>query len=156
MSFAEFDLSELVRSTIDELSPVVAQSGSELGTAIEDNVRCVLDRLAVSQIIENLLTNAIKYGEGKPIEVRLSRDGDHIEIAVRDEGIGIDEEEKKRIFEPFERAVRAVGQPGFGIGLWVSRELAESMGGSIRIVSEKTLGSLFTVRLPLIGSTSNG
>lgn len=156
LSFAEFDLSELVRSIIDELNPILARSGSELRTVIEDNICCVLDRMAVGQILENLLTNAIKYGGGKPIEVRVSRLDQCAEIAVRDHGIGIDEEEKNRVFERFERAVREVGKPGFGIGLWVSRELAESMGGSITIVSEKALGSLFTVTLPMIGSISNG
>jgi signal transduction histidine kinase len=145
----EFDLSELVRSVIDGLGPMLTRSGSELHAAIQDNIICVLDQMSVSQILENLISNAIKYGEGKPIEVILSTGEGFAEIAVRDRGIGIGETEKARIFEPFERAVAGTNQPGFGIGLWVSHKLTESMGGSISVSGKKGAGSLFTVRLPL-------
>jgi signal transduction histidine kinase len=149
--FAEFELSEVVRSTIDALGPILVRSGSELHASIQENVTCVLDRMSVMQILENLLSNAIKYGEGKSIEVSLSADEGSAEIAVRDHGIGISDNEKQRIFGRFERAVGAKGRPGFGIGLWVSSKLAESMGGSIEVTSEKGAGSLFKVKLPLEG-----
>jgi signal transduction histidine kinase len=107
------------------------------------------DRMAAAEIVENLLTNAIKYGQGKPIEISLKATPEAAQIAVRDGGIGIDEKDKARIFERFERAVRRGTQPGFGIGLWLSRSLAEMMGGSIAVYGKPGAGSLFTVSLPI-------
>ncbi|HJU11136.1 MAG TPA: HAMP domain-containing sensor histidine kinase [Candidatus Binataceae bacterium] len=142
LQLVEFDLSQLVRNVIDELSPMLVRSGSELRSAIQDDITCFLDPMSVTQILENLLSNAIKYGEGKPIEVMLSAGEGYVEIAVRDHGVGITEAAKARIFEPFERAVTGTTQSGFGIGLWVSRMLTESLGGSISVAGNTGAGSL--------------
>jgi two-component system OmpR family sensor kinase len=125
---SELNISELIRGVVDDLAPLLARSGSKIISDIQDNVAGLLNPVAVSQIVENVLSNAIKYGEGKPIELALTSDGGVACITVRDHGIGIDAEAQERIFGRFERAVRKTGQPGFGLGLWVTRKLAEAMG----------------------------
>jgi signal transduction histidine kinase len=100
-------------------------------------------------VVTNLLANAIKYGEGKPIEVRLSREGDEAVLVVIDHGIGIAPDQQARIFDRFERAVSSRAFGGFGLGLWIAREIIEAHGGSIGVTSEPGRGSTFVVRLPL-------
>jgi K+-sensing histidine kinase KdpD len=94
-----------------------------------------------------LSTNAAKYGSGKPIEVALDAKGRRARLTVRDHGIGIAAEDQARIFEPFERAVSTRHYGGFGLGLWIVRQIIESMGGSIRVESVPGEGSTFTVEL---------
>ena len=109
----------------------------------------LLDQLAVEQIADNLLSNAIKYGAGEPVEVSLLRRGAKAQLTVRDHGIGISEEDQARIFDAFERAVTRREQGGFGIGLWVVRQLVDTMHGEIHVASRRAEGSTFTVILPL-------
>jgi signal transduction histidine kinase len=146
---AELNLSELIKGVVSDYMPLVLRSGSELTINIQNEIIARVDQLAVSEIVENLLTNAIKYGEHKPIELSLTAANDLAQITVQDNGIGIDGKDKDRIFEQFERAVRREGRSGFGIGLWLTRNLVESMGGSITVVGEPGAGSLFTVTLPI-------
>jgi signal transduction histidine kinase len=109
----------------------------------------LLDELAVVQIADNLLSNAVKYGAGEPIEVSLVRHGSKAHLTVRDHGIGISKEDQARIFDAFERAVSRRAQGGFGIGLWVVRQLVDTMHGDINVTSRPAEGSIFTVTLPL-------
>jgi arsenical-resistance protein len=117
--------------------------------SIEDNVSGLLDELAVEQIADNLLSNAVKYGAGEPIEVSLFRNGTAARLTVRDHGIGISEEDQTRIFGPFERAVTRREHGGFGIGLWVVRQLVDAMRGEVHVASRPAQGSTFAVTLPL-------
>ena len=97
----------------------------------------------------NLLVNALKYGRGGLIEVTGTVDNGHVEIAVRDHGIGISEADRVRIFEKFERAMPAA-YGGLGLGLYITRQLIEAHGGSISVDSIPGEGSTFRVRLPLM------
>lgn len=151
---SNLNLSELIADVVNDYMPLAVRSGSELTLSVQNDVIVVLDRTAVSGIVENLLSNAIKYGQGKPIEITLTATAEMAEIAVRDHGIGIDEKDKARIFERFERAVGRHVQSGFGIGLWLTRSFVELMGGSITVFGEPGAGSIFTVSLPL-GSEEN-
>src|SRR6185437_5256863 len=146
---AKLNLSELIQRIVNEYTPLVVRSGSELIANITHGLMVHLDELAVSEIVENLLSNAIKYGEHKPIELTLTAANGLAQISVRDNGVGIDNKDKNRIFERFERAVGREARSGFGIGLWLTRNLAESMGGSITVIGQPGVGSLFTVTLPL-------
>jgi signal transduction histidine kinase len=151
---SRFNLSELIAGVVNDYMPLVNRSGSSLTVDIQNDVMVFLDTMAVSGIVENLLSNAIKYGQGKPIEITLTATNDIAHISVRDSGIGIDEKDKARIFERFERAVGRQVQSGFGVGLWLSRSFVELMGGSITVFGEPGAGSMFTVSLPL-GSEEN-
>jgi signal transduction histidine kinase len=101
-------------------------------------------------VLTNLIGNAIKYGEGRPIDVVLSRAGERARLQVRDQGIGIDKEDQARVFERFERAVSHQRFGGFGLGLWIVRYLIEALKGTVRVDSQPGVGSTFTVELPLV------
>jgi len=143
------ELSAVMRQAVERHRPEAERSGCRLWPSIEDNVSGLLDQLAVEQIADNLLSNAIKYGAGEPIEVSLGRHGAKAQLTVRDHGIGISEEDQARIFDPFERAVTRREHGGFGIGLWVVRQLVGIMHGEIHVTSCHAEGSTFTVILPL-------
>ncbi|MCE9669202.1 ATP-binding protein [Myxococcus stipitatus] len=97
----------------------------------------------------NLLTNAAKYGAGRPVQVEAAAESDDlVRLSVRDEGIGISEEDLPRLFGRFERAVSDRHYGGLGLGLYISRQIVEAMGGRIEVESRPGLGSIFTVRLP--------
>jgi signal transduction histidine kinase len=103
----------------------------------------------IEAIVINLLTNALKFGEGKPIDITIGHNADVARLSVSDKGIGIRPEEQVRIFERFERAVPSHNYGGFGIGLWLARQVAEAHGGSLRVTSAKGIGSTFVLELPV-------
>jgi signal transduction histidine kinase len=107
------------------------------------------DRLRVEQVVANLVANALKYGPGCPVEMSVTRETECACIRVRDYGIGIAAEDQRRIFQRFERAVPMSHYSGFGLGLWIAREIVAAHGGSIDVDSEVGRGSTFIVRLPL-------
>ncbi len=109
----------------------------------------VWDRVRLESVIGNLVSNAVKFGEDKPISISVSCDGSTARVVVTDHGIGIAREEQARIFDKFERAVSERHYGGFGLGLWVVREIVEAHGGSIRVASEAGKGSTFVVELPV-------
>jgi signal transduction histidine kinase len=146
---AELNFSEVRNGVVNDYMPMILRSGSELTTNIQDGVMAHLDELAVSGVVKNLLSNAIKYGEHMTIELTLTSADGLARLIVRDNGIGIDSKDQDRIFERFERVVGGAPQSGFGIGLWLVRNLVESMGGSIIVRGKPGQGSCFTVTLPL-------
>jgi signal transduction histidine kinase len=100
-------------------------------------------------VASNLVVNAIRYGEGKPVHVSVHVADCAARIVVRDEGIGIAADQKERIFERFERAVSSSNYGGLGLGLWIARQVVEAHGGAIEVHSEPGRGAMFTVTLPL-------
>jgi len=109
----------------------------------------VWDRLRIESVVANLVSNAVKFGEGKPITVAVSSDGLVARLAVTDQGIGLSPEQQRRIFEKFERAVSERQYGGFGLGLWIVRQIVEAHEGSILVASEMGKGSTFIVELPI-------
>jgi signal transduction histidine kinase len=103
----------------------------------------------VERIVSNLLSNAMKYAAGKPIEVRVEAEGDQARLVVRDHGIGIARDQVERVFGRFERAVSARVYGGLGLGLYIVRQFAEAHGGTVEIETMEGQGSTFAVRLPL-------
>ena len=114
-----------------------------------DAPRAFLDPLRLEQVVSNLVGNALKYGGGKPVDVEVTEVDGAARIAVRDQGIGISPSEQARVFGRFERAVSARQYGGFGLGLWIVRQVVEASGGRISLTSEVGKGSEFTVLLPL-------
>ena len=146
---AELNLSELVADVVNDYNLLIVRSGSVTISSIQNEIVGLFDRMAVSRIVENLLTNAVKYGRGRPIELTLTAASGIAQIIVRDNGIGIADGDTERIFNRFERAVSRDTHSGFGVGLWLVRNLAESMDGSITVIGESGVGSTFTVNLPI-------
>jgi signal transduction histidine kinase len=115
------------------------------------------DREKLRQVLGNLVGNAAKYSPaGGRVQVELTRHERELEIAVRDEGLGIATAEQRLIFEKFYRADANMtrGVSGSGLGLYISRELVNRMGGKISVESELGKGSTFVVKLPLASPTS--
>jgi len=109
------------------------------------------DPLRMEQIITNLLSNALKYGAGKPVDVVVQRDGGTARVLVRDRGIGIDPDARERIFGRFERAVSSRHYGGLGLGLFLARRIVEAHGGRIAVDSAPGEGATFAIELPIAG-----
>ncbi|MFY0526898.1 ATP-binding protein [Archangium gephyra] len=144
----ELDLAELVREVAGQLRPEAERAGCALSVRVPGPVVSRWDRLRLEQVLSNLLSNALKYGAGHPVEVALSTSGERVHLRVRDEGIGIEPEVQERIFERFERAVSDRNYGGLGMGLWITREIVTAMGGTIHVESAPRRGATFTVDLP--------
>ena len=107
------------------------------------------DRDRLDQVITNLVSNALKYGAGKPVWVSLEQ-AEVARLRVLDDGIGIDPADHQRIFERFERPAASAQLGGVGLGLWIARELVLAHGGTIRVESAPGQNATFTVELPLV------
>jgi signal transduction histidine kinase len=143
-----FDLSALAREVVDRFADELANSGCTVTVDAELPVVGRWDRMRLDQVITNLLTNAMKYGRGKPIEVRATSDGDLARLEVTDHGIGIAPEHQARIFERFERAVTPREYGGLGLGLWIVSRVVEELRGRVQVLSAPGEGARFVVELP--------
>jgi signal transduction histidine kinase len=143
------DLSSLAQSVVERYESECKQAGCVIELHAEKKVIGHWDRARIEQVAVHLLTNAIKYGLRKPIEVTVSQDANFAKLSVRDSGIGIEEENQKRIFERFERGVSVQHFGGFGLGLFLSNSIIKAHHGRIQVHSKRGMGSLFTVELPL-------
>jgi signal transduction histidine kinase len=144
---APTDLSQMLDRVIGDFSSLV--TNSVLTLAAQPGVTGVWDEFRLEQVVANLLTNALRYGGGKPIEVTLTTTDTHAMLSVRDQGIGIAPKEQQRIFEQFVRVADGAVLNGLGLGLYISRQLVEAHQGEIRVESKLGEGSVFTVVLPL-------
>ncbi|HEX5459307.1 MAG TPA: HAMP domain-containing sensor histidine kinase [Steroidobacteraceae bacterium] len=149
LRFEELDLAEVLREVIDIYAVEAAFNLVELRLTAPDVLVGRWDRLAMEQVMGNLISNAIKYGDGKPVEIGLAQEGDWVRLEVRDHGIGISPEDQARIFGRFEQVMTGQARSGFGVGLWLARALIEAHRGSIFVRSAPGKGAAFTVRLPL-------
>ncbi|MBI2028578.1 MAG: HAMP domain-containing histidine kinase [Candidatus Levybacteria bacterium] len=108
------------------------------------------DEVRIEQAITNLVSNAIKYGRGEPIDIKILKTGDSARFIIQDRGIGIHPNEQKVIFDLFKRAEEQNGNhKGLGVGLYITSQIVKVHGGSIRVSSAPMKGSLFTIDLPL-------
>jgi two-component system OmpR family sensor kinase len=152
----EVNLSSVARSVVDRAGTAAQMARSHLEADLQDDVVGSLDRLALEQVAENLLSNAIKFGAGRPVCVALRSDGRTARLIVRDQGVGISEQDRARIFQRFERAVTRREHGAFGIGLWLANQLVVAMRGAIAVESVPGEGTTFTVTLPLGGTEERG
>src|SRR5262245_51817097 len=103
----------------------------------------------MEQVVTNLLTSALKFGAGKPVEVTVESEAPLARVVVRDHGIGITSEDTERVFDRFERAVSPRKYGGLGLGLYIVRQIIDAHGGTIQVASQPGAGSTFTVDVPL-------
>ena len=151
------DFAEVVREVVESYSPEAVFNRSPLSLHTPKTLIGRWDRLALEQIVSNLISNAIKFGAGASIDVSLeSKQDNSVQFEVHDRGIGIAKADQERIFGRFERLAAQPGHPaGAGVGLWLVRGLVESHGGTIEVQSEPAKGATFKVILPLnAGSTA--
>ncbi|GFM50418.1 hybrid sensor histidine kinase/response regulator [Pseudomonas capsici] len=144
-----FDLSELVGQLLENFAAQIAATESTVTLFADETVIGVWDEFRIEQVVANLLTNAMRYGARKPIEVRVYCADGEARVEVTDQGIGISEENQKRIFQQFERVTAKHAVAGLGLGLFISEQIVLAHGGRIVVESEEGKGSTFRVCLPL-------
>jgi signal transduction histidine kinase len=151
LSRVRVDLVAAARRVVERFNEASGRAEAPLRLQAPDGEPIVghWDRERIEQVIGNLLANALKYGAGKPIDLELSSREGWAEIGVRDRGMGIAAVDLERIFGRFERAVSVRNYGGLGLGLYMTREIVRSHGGSIHATSTPGEGATFTVRLPL-------
>jgi PAS domain S-box-containing protein len=151
----DVDLTMAVQNVVRLFQDELERAGCELRVYADVALVGFWDPLRIEQVVTNLLSNAIKYGAGRPVEITVGV-GDHgrARIAVRDHGIGIAPEHQDRIFDRFQRVASERNYGGFGLGLWIVRQVIEAHAGTISVWSQQGAGSTFTVELPLRPSQS--
>ncbi|MFP2958047.1 ATP-binding protein [Myxococcus sp. 1LA] len=143
------DLAEAARDVAQRLAMNARAAGVDLTLALPDRpVMLAGDRLRLDQVISNLLTNAFRYGDGKPVRLTVEEHADEVLLRVRDQGIGIAGKDQARIFNRFERAATTGSTDGLGLGLYIAREIVTAHEGTLTVESRPGAGSTFQVTLP--------
>ncbi|RAL20546.1 hypothetical protein DL240_16020 [Lujinxingia litoralis] len=142
------DLCQITRDVLSRFEQALADAGCQLSLIAPESVQGVWDLERLDHILTNLLSNAIKYGGGHPIELRIHADARRAQLAVIDRGEGIAPADVERIFGRFERVISSRQTKGMGLGLWIVRSYAESLGGQVHLQSTPGKGSTFTLDLP--------
>ncbi|MDX2024113.1 MAG: PAS domain S-box protein [Deltaproteobacteria bacterium] len=151
----DFDLAVLMREVVERLDETALKVGTKILLTMDNPITVHWERSRMDQAITNVLSNAIKYGAGRPVRIQIAceADGASVVIGVQDEGIGIGAEDSKRIFGRFERAVSTNHYGGFGLGLYIANKAIVDHGGTITVDSEPGAGSTFTIRLPRVAKS---
>jgi signal transduction histidine kinase len=147
LDVAPVRLDELAREVVSRFEPEAQKARCAIECRFE-HASGDWDRSRLDQILSNLISNALKYAPGNPVVVEIRDLGTEAALVVRDQGPGIPPEDQLRIFERFERLPDAGRLWGLGLGLWIVRQLVESMGGRIELASRVGEGAAFTVHLP--------
>lgn len=150
LDLEQCDLAGVVREIADRFRAEARNAGSELRVSADDTVPGRWDVLRLEQIVSNLVSNAIKYGLRKPIDIEVRQSDDTVRVVVTDRGIGIEHETLRRIFGRFERGVSLRHYGGLGLGLFIARQFAEAHGGTVVAQSRPGQGSTFTLVLPRV------
>jgi len=154
-NFREADIVDVVKSSLEAYKFQISDNGFNIESNLPgESINLKIDTDAISQVLLNLLNNAVKYSDKeKYIGVKVSKNSELAMISVTDHGVGISKEELKKIFEKFYRVstVRTKETPGSGLGLTLAKHIVEAHGGTIEVISEVGKGSRFTIRLPLDG-----
>jgi signal transduction histidine kinase len=149
LSLGPVDLRDVVREVLGRFDLEIQRRHVTLKVNAPDPAPGTWDAARIDQVITNLISNALKYGAGRPIEVSVGIEGSQAVVVVRDHGIGIPEDEQSKIFGPFAPVLAATHHGGLGLGLWIARQIVQASGGRIKVNSRPGHGSTFTVELPL-------
>ena len=156
LELEKFDLSAVVRDVVGRFGEEASRTHSHIEIGAMTPVVGMWDRIRVEQVVANLLTNAFKFGGGKPIEITVEEKGPMGRVVVVDHGIGIAPEDVERIFQRYEHAISSRAFGGLGLGLYIARQIIEAHGGAIRVESQPGAGSTFTIDLPRGATTEEG
>lgn len=144
----KFNLTLMLNEVLNRFTPQLHETGTEISLETPDSVVGNWDRFRLEQVVTNLLTNAMKYGNNKPILIKVIDEDQRVKLIVQDQGRGIAEADTERIFEQFERAIAYHEVSGLGLGLYITRQIVLAHKGSIHVKSEVGQGTSFTVTLP--------
>jgi len=143
------DLGKLVASVVENFAPQMEVSGCTLLFQRPEPIFGVWDEFRIEQVLANLLTNAMRYGAGRPVQINVRTTSTDACIEVSDQGIGINQKSLERIFCQFERAEGSESSAGLGLGLFIAEQIVKAHNGRIQVESEEGQGALFRVLLPL-------
>ncbi|AIR91161.1 hybrid sensor histidine kinase/response regulator [Pseudomonas cremoricolorata] len=144
-----FPIDSLLSGLVERFAAQAEALETHIELTIKDTLCGDWDEFRIEQVLVNLLSNALRYGNRKTVHVRLHRDGEMACVQVQDQGIGISELNQKRIFQQFERVAAQHARTGLGLGLYISEQIVLAHGGRIEVDSEEGKGSTFSVYLPL-------
>lgn len=150
-----FNPAQLVSDCATQARPVANKKNLEVVCSLRPGAdrMCQADAFRIRQIMNNLIGNAVKYTDRGTITVSAALNGSQLTMSVADTGSGMTESEQQRVFNAFTRLPDAQGKEGVGLGLSITREAVNMLGGTIRVVSQKGKGSKFTVTLPVTVDT---
>lgn len=146
--FELLDITKLVREMVDCYAEHFKAASCPVTLHLPNTILISADRFRMEQVVLNLLSNAAKYGAGKPIIVIVESKGELVRISVQDFGMGVPADKHDKIFERFERAVSPNNISGLGLGLYITRKIVSAHHGKVFVESELGKGSLFMVEIP--------
>jgi two-component system sensor histidine kinase/response regulator len=154
--FTSIDATVPIQNALESIQTLAARKNIEVVTSFDTQLPQITgDALSLSEVFVNIIGNAIKYSpDGTTVHVKTRRQGDAIQVSVKDSGIGISPEDLPHIFEGFYRGKSGQATAGHGIGLAVSRQIVDAHGGSITVDSELGKGTTFVVGLPVSNMVS--
>jgi signal transduction histidine kinase/integral membrane sensor domain MASE1 len=148
LDVTDSDFRNIVETTVNSLRPLALEHGVQITVDAPQPVPGRWDATRMAQVVANLVSNAIKYGGAKPVNVRIAAPDSVVKLSVCDQGPGIPLEHRGRIFQRFERIPRRSGPIGLGLGLYIVRQIVQAHGGKVELESEGSGGTEFTVTLP--------
>ncbi|MFL5812588.1 MAG: PAS domain S-box protein, partial [Bdellovibrionia bacterium] len=146
------DIAIVTLEALDRLRPQLLSAGIELTADLSPGLRCEIDRFRYEQVLTNLASNVMRYAPQAPVSVTLVAEDGRAVLRFQDRGPGIDRADQEKVFMRFERLSSAERVSGMGLGLYICRQIIESMHGSIRVESERNQGACFVIELPLRSS----
>ncbi|HSP18060.1 MAG TPA: PAS domain-containing sensor histidine kinase [Myxococcaceae bacterium] len=156
LTSSTFDLTEAVQEVVERFGLHAEQARSTVSVRSDGATWGSWDRLRIEQVVTNLLTNALKYAAGTPVELSVAGEANTVVLTVTDRGPGIPQSERDRIFRRFERAAPMRNFGGLGLGLYVARQIVEAHGGEITIAPGHSVGVQFAIRLPRQARSGSG
>jgi len=153
LEYENVNLNTLVSGVINEFSPKITKDNYNVQFIEKDQVKSSWDKIRIEQAFSNLMSNALKYGRGKPITVTVKKHKNTATLEIEDSGIGISNDKQKSIFELFERGNNIdkdrEEHKGLGVGLFITRQIVLAHKGVVKVSSTVGKGSIFTIQLPI-------
>ncbi|MFZ0660617.1 MAG: PAS domain-containing sensor histidine kinase [Candidatus Binataceae bacterium] len=156
LDLAPCDLGDIAKDVAERLSEQASNAGSELRMAVATGIFADADKFRLDEAISNVVSNAIKYGAGRPIEIQLESKEAKAVLIVQDRGIGIPPADLSRIFGRFERTAISRNYGGLGLGLYIASQIIAQHSGSIRAENRTSGGTRFVIELPRVATPDHG
>ncbi len=150
------DWSQLLQAMVARYRHAFSEAGCEVRVDIEEGIVGEGDPVRLRRALDNLMSNALKFGRGKPIEISARSHDGEVQITVQDHGIGIARDDFEKLFAPFERLASIRNYSGLGLGLYVAQQIIAAHRGEIEVYSEPGEGARFTVKVPLASARESG